>query len=160
MNDSLATHLNDHMSGANFAVTLLQGMNDGTIKSAGCSFVEPLLAAVEEDRATLQGLMDELAVSPAPLKDVASWFGEKAHRMKLAASDTEDFGEFEALEFLSIGVFGKENLWNALQAAASMDARLRKLDYYRLIERARAQRALIEARRLSLAATVFAPSTS
>ena len=160
MNDSLATSLNDHLSGADFAIDLLRAINDGKIKTARPSFVGPLLTEVERDRDTLQQFMDDLGVTTTTVKEVAGWFAEKAHRLKLAASGTEEFGEFEAMEFLTVGVFGKEKLWRALQAAASMDARLRKLDYDNLIERAKSQRAQIEGRRLELAATVFAPSAS
>ena len=62
---------------------------------------------------------------PAPLKtslgsgsnvfkEAAAWLTEKASSLKLGASSSGDFGTFEALEFLSLGIQGKLSLWAAL----------------------------------------------
>lgn len=88
----------------------------------------------------------------------AAWLAEKASRLKLVASSSEDFGTFEALEFLSLGIQGKLSLWGALQVVAESDARLTVLDFHKLIDRAKAQYGRVEERRLSLAAHAFSPN--
>jgi hypothetical protein len=88
------------------------------------------------------------------LKEAGAWIGEKAVRAKFAWEE-KAFGEFQALEFLALGILGKQALWRALEVAARLDARLRDLDFERLIQRATAQHAVVEERRLSLAATAF-----
>jgi hypothetical protein len=69
-----------------------------------------------------------------------------------------DFGTFEALEFLALGIQGKLSLWHALQVAATTDARLRGLDFEALIAKAEEQYTKVEERRLALAATALGPA--
>jgi hypothetical protein len=67
----------------------------------------------------------------------------------------DDFEEFEALEFLSLGIRGKLSLWNALRVCSASDSRLASLDLSYLIVRAEDQYARVEERRLSLAAAAL-----
>jgi len=70
-----------------------------------------------------------------------------------------DFGTFEALEFLALGIQGKLSLWHALQVVAVLDSRLRGLDFNALIAKAEAQYTKVEERRLALASTALSPTT-
>ena len=91
------------------------------------------------------------------MKEAAAWVGEKASRIKLGAGMSGDFGTFEALEFLVLGIQGKLHLWYALQVVAVRDARLRSLDFKSLIARAEEQYSKVEARRLALATIALSP---
>jgi hypothetical protein len=158
MKDPLGTYLHDHLAGAGFAIDLLQAMKERQIEKPDSGFVEPLLARVEEDRNTLQQLADKIGSGPNVLKEFTAWIGEKASRVKLGAGLAGDFGEFEALEFLALGITGKLSLWLALQAIAPSDSRLSGMDFERLIARAEEQYREVEKRRLSLAVPALVSS--
>jgi hypothetical protein len=160
LNDPLGTYLHDHLAGAGFAIDLLQAMKERQIKKSAGEFVGPLLEKVEEDQNTLQQLADKIGSGSNVVKEFTAWVGEKASRVKLGADLAGDFGEFEALEFLALGITGKLSLWHALQVLASSDARLGGIDFQRLIARAEAQHKEVEDRRLALAATALAPPKS
>jgi hypothetical protein len=57
----------------------------------------------------------------------------------------------EALETVSLGIAGKQALWEALAAVAADGPKLGGLDYVRLIHRAQAQREIVETLRLGAA---------
>jgi hypothetical protein len=157
MNDPLGTYLHDHLAGADFAIDLLQAMKERQIENPTGGFVGPLLAKVKEDRDTLQQLADKIGFGPNVLKEFTAWISEKASRVKLGAASAGDFGEFEALEFLALGITGKLSLWLALQVVARSDARLGGVDFEQLISRAEAQYKEVEERRLALATIALAP---
>jgi hypothetical protein len=157
MNDPLATYLHDHLAGADFAIDLLGQMKDRHQDQPLCRFAEQLLGEVKQDRDTLQRLADKVGSGTNALKEFSAWVGEKASRVKLGAGLQGEFGEFEALEFLALGVQGKLSLWHALRVVATSDARLRDLDLQRLIVRAEAQYAQVEEQRLASAATALRP---
>jgi hypothetical protein len=166
MKDPLGTYLHDHLAGAGFAIDLLQSMKERQVEKPDDQFVESLLAMVEEDRDTLQQLADKIGTGPNVLKELTAWIGEKASRVKLGAGLAGDFGQFEALEFLALGITGKLSLWLALQAIAPSDDRLKGIDFERLIVRAEEQYGRaeeqygeVERRRLSLAVPALAPSS-
>jgi hypothetical protein len=75
--------------------------------------------------------------------------------MKLQLGTDESLGVFETLEVLSLGILGKRALWRALEAVAAADTRLQAIDFNTLINRAEAQYAAVEARRLEAARRVF-----
>jgi hypothetical protein len=158
MKDPLGTYLHDHLAGAGFAIDLLQAMKERQIEKPDIDFVGSLLARVEEDRNTLQQLADKIGSGPNVLKEFTAWIGEKASRVKLGAGLAGDVGEFEALEFLALGITGKLSLWLALQALAPSDSRLSGMDFERLIARAEEQYREVEKRRLSLAVPALVSS--
>ena len=159
MNDPLAIYLHDHLAGADFAVDLLQAMSRGDIQNPGSDFVDSLLVEVDQDRDTLRQLVDKVSSTKPLLKEVSAWIAEKANRLKLA-SEHKDLGEFQALEFIALGISGKLALWRALQQADPLDARLRGMNFEELIERAKAQHARVEERRLSVAMKALACKSS
>ncbi len=156
VSDSLVTYLHDHLAGSKAAVDLLQAMRHGHIKSPGNPFVDSLLTQIEEDRATLQQLVDKISASRPILKEAGAWVFEKTHRLKID-SESEDLGAFQALEFLGLGILGKLSLWRALQTAHALDARLQGFDFERLIDRAKTQHTAVEEQRLKAAISAFAP---
>jgi hypothetical protein len=155
LSDPLVTYLEDHKAGAGLAIGLLQAMKARHDDQSLSQFAGSILVGIEEDEETLRILAQKIGTGSNILKEAAAWVGEKASRVKLGAGSSGDFGTFEALEFLSLGIQGKLSLWHALQVVAVSDDRLRGLDFKTLISRAETQYAKVEERRLALATTAF-----
>ena len=160
MSDPLAIYLNDHMAGAGVAIDLLKTMKERHDDAALSQFAACLLVEDEEDEETLRCIAKNIGSGPNVFKEAAAWLAEKASRLKLGASSSGDFGTFEALEFLSLGIQGKLSLWMALKVVAVSDARLTVPDFEKLIVRAKTQYGRVEERRLSLAANSLSPNHS
>src|ERR1700728_3969057 len=139
MSDSLSTYLHDHLGGAKAAIDLLEAMRDGHEDQPLKDFAASLLIEVQADRDTLQRLAEKVGSGSNVLKEFSGWFAEKATRLKLGQGSGGDFGTFEALEFLALGVRGKMGLWRALDVAAVGDTRLSGCDFKQLAARADAQ---------------------
>ncbi len=155
MSDPLTTYLHDHLAGAGFAIDLLQSMKDREEGESLVQFAGYLLAEVKQDRDTLQNIADQVGSGSNVLKKLAAWLSEKASRIKLRAGVAGEFGTFEALEFLGLGILGKLSLWQALDVAAASDGRLSGYDFKQLAARAQTQYAKVENRRLELAKTAL-----
>jgi hypothetical protein len=160
MNDPLATYLHDHLAGADMAVDLLQAMKDRHKDESLGQFAGHILAEVKQDRDTLQRLADTIGSGSNVLKEFTAWLSEKASRVKLGEGAAGEFGTFEALEFVALGICGKLSLWHALRVAAATDGRLIGPDFEQLITRAEAQYTRVEERRLATAATALKPVKS
>jgi hypothetical protein len=158
--DPLATYLHDHLGGSKAAIDLLQAMRERQKDQPLGDFVAYLLAEVQVDRDTLQRLAEKVGSGSNVLKELSGWIGEKVTRLKLGQSSGEDFGTFEALEFLALGVRGKMGLWEALDVASALDARLRGYDFKQLAARAQSQYEKVEQQRLEAAKTALRPPTS
>lgn len=139
------------------AISLLKKMKAGSDDESLSQLAANILAGVEEDEETLQNLAKRIGTGSNMIKEAAAWVGEKARRIKLGAGMSDDFGTFEALEFLALGIQGKLHLWYALEVVAVTDARLRYLDFKTLIARADEQYLKVEDRRLALAAIALSP---
>jgi hypothetical protein len=148
----LATYLNDHLAGATGGHELAKRAareNDGSELG---TFLSGLATEIEEDRATLQAVMDDLGVKTDRLKVAAGWAAEKAGRLKpngqlLGYSPLSPLVELEAL---LIGITGKLGLWRALAEVAA-DVGLERPRFDELAARAERQRQDVEARRLEVA---------
>jgi hypothetical protein len=151
MSDPLATYLDDHMAGAGVAIDLLHAMKDRHDDEPLSQFAATILIGVEEDEDTLRSLAKSIGSESNILKETAAWVTEKISRVKLGSGSSGAFGTFEALEFLALGIQGKLSLWHALQVVAASDARLRGLNFKKLISRAEEQYNSVEERRLLLA---------
>ncbi len=150
---SLDVYLNDHMAGARFGSDLacrLSRRMDGTTMSA-------LAAEIEEDRQTLQRVLDRTGTSRNAIKEAGTWVAEKVSRIKLSglSAGNREFGLFMALEMLSLGIEGKRSLWVALTDVADRYPALREFDLIALRERAAAQRQVVETERAAAARRAF-----
>ena len=152
MDDPLATYLHDHLAGAAAAIDLLEALRDEYQGEPLGSFAAGLLADIVEDEAVLRRRVTEsTGASRGALKQAAAWLGEKASRAKFQRQTAGEFGTFQALEVLALGILGKLALWQALAAIAPADPRLAGLDLDALADRARDQHARAERERLILA---------
>ena len=160
MSDSLSTYLHDHLGGAKAAIDLLEAMRDGHKDQPLKDFAASLLIEVQADRDTLQRLAEKVGSGSNVLKEFSGWFAEKATRLKLGQGSGGDFGTFEALEFLALGVRGKMGMWRALDVAAVGDTRLSGCDLKQLAARAEAQYQQVEQNRMQAAKSALRPNRS
>jgi hypothetical protein len=149
----LETYLTDHHAGATAGSELANKISD---EQAGTQFGPPLADLAREiaqDKATLEDLMTRLAIEPNPIKQAASWIGEKLSRLKLSESMTGDQDLKRLLEFetLSLGIEGKLAMWRALGAVSEIHAELAATDLAGLAKRAESQRATLEDLRFQIA---------
>ena len=152
----LDVYLNDHLAGARFGSDLARRLA-GRMDAAAMNAVAE---EIEQDRQTLQQLMDRLGSSRNPVKEAATWVAEKVSHVKLSGltAGHREFGLFMALEALSLGIEGKHSLWVALADVADHYPELRGFDLVALRERAAAQRRVVEAERAAAAPRAFTAS--
>jgi hypothetical protein len=139
----LGTYLNDHLAGSTVGLELAKrarGSNEGTEYG---EVLKRIAREIEEDRETLQGLMEAFEIKRDRAKVLAAWTAEKAGRLKpngrlLSYSPLSRLVE---LEMLALGISGKLSLWEALAEVAAEDSRLDLAELKRLSERAERQRA-------------------
>ncbi|HXR61049.1 MAG TPA: hypothetical protein VN732_06980 [Solirubrobacterales bacterium] len=157
----LAIYLNDHLAGATLGVELARRLRGSNKDDA--EFGPPLTqicAEIEDDRATLEGLMDQLEVGRDPVKPVLAKAAERLGRLKLNGriwgySPLSRVVELEALSGL---VGGKMQLWNALEQ--SFGETLDDFDFHDLAARADRQGQRLEDLHLAAAQRALPSATS
>jgi hypothetical protein len=155
MDDALAIYLHDHLAGSNFAIELLENLQQ---RHSGCdtgAFAAAILTEVQEDRKVLEGVIAKVGKSHFDVKDAISWLGEKASRVKLSNGQPDGLSTFEALETLDLGIMGKVSLWHALGVISDFDPRLAAMDFTALSLRAQDQFNRVEKYKLSIARNTF-----
>jgi hypothetical protein len=157
----LAIYLNDHLAGATLGVELARRLRSSNQGDA--EFGEPLAqlcAEVEADRATLVSLMERLGVSRDPVKPALAKAAERLGRLKPNGRlrSYSPLSRVLELEFLSGGVGGKMQLWNALEQAygESLDG----FDFHDLAARADTQGQRLEDLHLAAAQRTLPAATS
>lgn len=153
----LATYLNDHLAGATVGVELARrarGSNEGTELGA---LLARLADEIEEDRTTLEAVMEAVGAGRDPIKPRLAWIGEKVGRLKpngqlLGYSPLSRLIELEGLE---LGIAGKQALWLSLGNLG--DPRLAGFDFSALVKRAERQRGELEPHRLEAGRAAFVP---
>ena len=152
-----AIYLNDHLLGATGGVELARRLADAESGTANAGELARLAADVAEDRVALLRIMDRLGVAANPLKMMAGWVGEKLGRLKPNGRLTRrsPLSSLLELEAMALGVEGKAAGWRSLRALAEQDDRLDQAELDRLIERAGAQRDLLERLRVDAAHRVL-----
>jgi hypothetical protein len=151
----LATYLNDHAAGSTAGVELARraaGANDGSELGV---VLARLVAEIEEDRSTLDSVMDAVGAGRDRAKQAAAWVGEKVGRLKPNGQLTgySPLSRVIELEGLSLGIEAKRLLWVTLGTLA--DPRLASYDFDALAERAARQREELEPFRRAAVETSF-----
>lgn len=154
---AIDTYLNDHLAGSMLGADLAKQIRDGAEGPLG-EVMETIAAEIEEDRETLIELMDTMGTTKNPVKQAGAWMTEKASRVKFSgmSSGEPDAGLLMALESLTLGVAGKECMWQALLRVQDRYAPLAAIDLDRLAERARRQHARLEEERIKAATDALA----
>ncbi|MFN2388461.1 MAG: hypothetical protein ABR575_02465 [Actinomycetota bacterium] len=158
----LHIYLNDHLSGSMAGIEIAKraaGSNEGTPLG---DFLTRLEEGIDEDRSTLERIMDAVGARRQKLKEAAAWLGEKVGRLKLNGQlvGYSDLSRLVELEALALGVEGKMALWRSLRQLAETDQRLDRSQLDELIVRCQSQRDEIERFRLSSAAAAFSTSST
>ena len=140
----LDIYLQDHHAGATAGVELARRAARANDVEPYRSELQAIAAEIEEDVASLEGLMDALGVARDRRKDAAAWVGEKLGRLKRNGTwvSYSPLSRLVELEGLMLGVRGKQALWEAL--AATQGASPVAADVTRLAERADDQRRRLE----------------
>ena len=146
----LGIYLNDHLAGSTAGRELAaraRGSNKGTELGR---FLDGLVREIDEDRRTVETIMQRLGIGKDHLKVYAGWATEKVGRLKLNGSlwSYSPLSRVVELEGLSIGVAGKIALWRSLELVAEEEPELEGIDFAALIERGERQRAEVEEWRL------------
>jgi hypothetical protein len=148
--NGLGIYLNDHLAGATFGSDLARQIHEHNEGTPLGRLMGSLATEIEEDRQTLIELMELLGTSKNPVKQATTWMAEKMSRPKFSglAADDPGPGTFLGLETLALGVAGKMSLWIALKTVADDYPALETAQLDRLIERAAAQRGVLERERV------------
>ena len=153
--EHLATYLNDHLAGANFAMEVLDHLasENPHLKPS----LDALKKDIEEDREQLRILMGHLNIAASRVRKAGSWIAEGVAEVKLDVDDDPQgpLRRLERLEALAIGIDGKVALWQALQATPPNEA-LAGLNYELLTQRGQEQRSRVEVLRLQAARAALA----
>ncbi|MBV8541572.1 MAG: hypothetical protein JO063_02065 [Pseudonocardiales bacterium] len=149
----LETYLNDHLAGAAAGSELANKISSEYADTRFGPFLAELTRDIEQDKVTLEALMERLGIQRSSTKQAASWIGEKATRLKLSETATGDRDLKRLLEFetLSLGIEGKLSMWRALIEVSDSHAELAGTDLARLAQRAESQRSSLEDHRLEVA---------
>ena len=152
----LAIYLTDHHAASVGAVQLARraaGSNRGTRYG---DVLATLAGEIEEDRQSLELIMQRLGIRPDRAKTVVAWSAERLGRFKLNGQLTgySPLSRLEELEILELGVQGKLLLWQALERADEHGIPTAELET--LIKRARSQRRRLERQRREAAAEALA----
>ena len=159
-NRMLAIYLNDHLAGAIGGHELAKrtvGQNRGTEYERE---LRALAKEIEQDKQTLERLMDDLGVARSPWKTLAAWAAEKVGRGKLNGSllAYSPLSRLEELETLKAGVMGKAAMWSALAESASDLPGISRQQMQRLLRRANDQQKRLEQLRVRAVADAFVRS--
>ncbi|MGH8573937.1 MAG: hypothetical protein ACREX8_15390, partial [Gammaproteobacteria bacterium] len=108
-NELLGTYLNDHLAGATAGSELAQKLSSENEGTPYGSFLAELAREIEQDRITLENLIERLGIEKNPVKAAAGWIMEKFSRLKLseALTGSGDLKHLLEFETLSLGIEGK-----------------------------------------------------
>ncbi|MGH2707187.1 MAG: hypothetical protein ACRDJK_02710 [Actinomycetota bacterium] len=149
----LETYLTDHLAGATGGVELANKISSEYAGTRFGPFLAELARDIEQDKATLEGLMERLGIQRSPMKEAVSWIGEKLSRLKLSETATGHADLKRLLEFetLSLGIEGKLSMWRTLIEVSHAHAELAATDLAGLAKRAERQRSTLQDHRLQVA---------
>ncbi|MDQ4031807.1 MAG: hypothetical protein M3332_05880 [Actinomycetota bacterium] len=149
----LEIYLIDHLAGAAAGTELASKISSQYAGTRFGPFLAELASDIEQDKATLEELMERLGIQRSVIKQGASWVAEKVSRLKLSETMTgdQDLKRFLEFETLSLGVEGKLSLWRALIEIRDSYPELAPTDLAGLVKRAENQRSILEDHRLQVA---------
>jgi hypothetical protein len=153
-NDDLATYLNDHLAGSVGALEILDRLIKEHEDQTIVSFFREMKEEIGADQEELRRMMGALAITESGVRKAGAWVAEKLSRAKLTLED-KGVGFVQALESLVLGIKGKELLWRVLLEVRDSWPELQPFDFQRLLERAIAQAARMDEKRVQVAGNLF-----
>jgi hypothetical protein len=156
----LSIYLQDHLAGSTAAVNLARRASKHNAGTPTGRRLTQITHEIEADRETLLAFMGELGVRESHAKNGAAWLAERLSRLKPNGRGHGDtlMLRMHELETLSLGIAGKQALWEALRMAPQ-SAAVANLDLDALHERARSQRERVELERTALARAALSLSS-
>lgn len=112
---SLHTYLNDHLSGATAAIEIIRHLAEQDEDRNLAGFAVDLKTKIDDDRLVLVRLLDRTGAGRGWIRLFLAWCAGIASQLKFGPGFAGKPGTFEALETLSIGIWGKRALWRILQ---------------------------------------------
>ena len=158
---ALNAYLSDHRAGAAAGCELAGRLRDKHRGTAEEPFFSALAKAIDEDRATLDRLIEQLGLVRSRVKETAGWVLEKVSRLKLndRLTGSPELTTLLQEEALSLGIEGKLALWKSLKAVADDEPALAATNFDALMNRAQTQLDGLEARRLASALNALRAGT-
>jgi len=155
----LGIYLNDHLAGSVVGTRLARRIakhNEGNHYGSEAS---RLAEEIQQDKATLEALMERLDVRKKKLRLAAAAVAETAGRLKPNGRMVgySPLSRVIELEALTIGITGKLELWQSLKATGE---RIDGIDPEQLISRADDQRRRVRDLRLQAAREAFSSDDS
>lgn len=86
----LGTYINDHLSGANAGVEIVQRLHQRAGDGPDAAVLARLVEDIEQDRDELRALVEQLGESGHPVKKAAGWVAGRAHRVAVGELLTGD----------------------------------------------------------------------
>jgi hypothetical protein len=144
--DLLRIYLNDHLAGSMVGLELARRTKAENPGNSVGDYFSVFVPELQEDRATLIGVMAALGLKRDVVKQGAAWVGEKLGRLKLNGQLTgySPLSRVVELEGLCLGTEGRLSLWRTLRRLARKDERLARFDFTSLITRTEQQRRTLE----------------
>jgi len=158
-NRLLGIYLNDQLAaGVLWRETARRAQRNNDGSDLGHALAQ--VAAIAEDVATFEQIMQRLGVRRNPVKTALATAAERAGRLKLNGRLTSysPLSRFAELDLLTYGIEGKKVLWQNLRDCARLGERLPDVDFDELIARAQRQRDEIEPFRLAAGAAALGGS--
>ncbi len=151
---ALATYLRDHLTGADTAIQIVQGLSDAYRGDPEGALFESLYEQFREDRGVVEGILAELGYTSGSAKRLAGRVTGSALRV-VGGGAPGDLSLFRTLEALAIGVQGKRCLWRAAQALVALPHPPGRRSFVELEADAVRQWEIIERHRWSLVPRTF-----
>ena len=151
----LHIYLSDHLAGSSVGIEVARRAAKSNADNDIGHHLREALALIEEDRTTLEQVMELVGAPKHQWKLAAAWVGEKVGRLKLNGQITaySPLSRLVELEALSLGIRGKRALWQSLREIR--DPRLASIDFDHLIARADEQDKGIELQRRKASVMAF-----
>lgn len=162
MSPHLETYLNDHLTGSEGALELLEHLIEEQNDPERRQALERLYTEIGHERQQLEALMGQLGIEIDHPRKFVGWVGEKLAWLKLQLESSEEGSMrlFEGLEALSLGLTGQQALWRVLSQIAPNISELQSLDYESLIAQTEDQYRRVEAMRLAVAPSALLDNSS
>ncbi|HSD22813.1 MAG TPA: hypothetical protein VLB79_00650 [Solirubrobacterales bacterium] len=150
----LGIYLNDHLAGSVVGTRLARRIAKHNEGNHYGSEATSLAKEIEQDKATLEELMDRLDVRKKRVRLAVAAVTETAGRLKPNGRlvGYSPLSRVIELEALTIGITGKLELWQSLKATGE---RIDGVDPDQLIERAEDQRSRVRDLRLQASREAF-----
>jgi hypothetical protein len=157
----LGVYLNDHLAGSVAAVELLDDVAETYDGQPLAAFFRELRTDIQADQDVLREMVDALGAGESGVRKAGAWLMEKVGTVKLQLAEDRggEFGLYQALEGLALGITGKQLLWRALALLTRNVPEISGHDFAKLEQRAVDQRDRVDAKRIEIARKGIEPDS-